>query len=315
MPLLDAFLDRVQRKVDDTGARARWLSKYVNLLTLRFRASTKLAPMERGSKEIAAFQAVIEAYLYDGVKVLAAGVPEQTRFFTVLDVARAKGGTGSIGLARYWVLLEGSKRTDDSHVDGAALDPPGQHHVILEIKQEVDSVLERYAEVEISATLEGKRAADGERAADPYGNMFFGWVSFAGDSFIVRERSLAMDELDIWGLSAEGFDAYAAAAGRAQALYHMRVTCNDVPCKVGDPAMVDAESCERLGKYFGEHPRLRTELQLFAEQEAKRESEAHAQLSRWVADLEKAKRNPVEALNAPPHEARAADEKCVQHRK
>ena len=312
VPLIDAFLDRVQRNVDDTGARARWLSKYVNPLTLRFLASKKLAPLPQESEELAAFQAVVEAYLYDGVKVLAAGVPEQRRFFTVLDVARANGGTGSIGLARYWVLLEGSKPSDVSGVDGGALDSPGQHHVILEIKQEVDSVLERYAEVEISATLEGKRAADGERAADPYGNMFFGWVSFNGDSFIVRERSLAMDDIDIWGLSADGFEAYAAAAGRAQALYHMRVTCNDVSCKLSDPAMVDAESCAALGAYFGEHPQLRAELQLFAEQEAKRESKAHAQLSRWVADLEKAKRDPVAALNAPPRQARAAEQACVE---
>ena len=295
VPLLDAFLSRVQRKADDPGAHARFLAKFVDPLTQRFRNTSKLTPLRRDRRtdgqgkienendktanvdaihaELAAFQAVVEAYLYNGVKVLV-DVRKRRQFFTVIDIARATGGTGSIGLARYWVLIAGG--TDES--------TPGESR-ILEIKQETDSVLERYADVEISRTLEGKRAADGEKAAEPYGDMFFGWVSFGNSSYIVRERTLAQDEIDIWGLSASGFHAYAAATGRSQALYHMRVRCGDLACRVADAANVDVETCQALGGYYTRHPGLSEEIGKFAEAEAKREGAAHATLAGWLKDL------------------------------
>jgi len=154
------FLDKAD--MSTPKAQRVWFQKKgVDLSTEKFVRNTKLEPLPATS--IAIWQAAVDQYVFHGPKQLArTGNTDPRNYFKVLDVARKKGsGTGSVGLERYWILVQGNTKNDP-------LDDR-----IIEFKQETDSVLERYMGIQVSNQLEGQRVAEGEQLAYPYSNLFY----------------------------------------------------------------------------------------------------------------------------------------------
>ncbi|MEZ4732810.1 MAG: DUF2252 family protein [Caldilineaceae bacterium] len=103
--------------------RATFLQKWIDLDNERFVSSEEIVPH---SKQIAAFQKVVNTYRKEN-QIQVHGTAKD--FFTVKDVAIKKGsGTASLGLDRYFVLIEGPSAN------------PGDD-VILECKQARRSAL------------------------------------------------------------------------------------------------------------------------------------------------------------------------------
>ena len=103
-------------------------------------------------------------------------------FYAIKDVAVKHGsGTASIGLDRYYVLIEGHR------------DPEGDDDIVLEAKEVRapvpayflpynEAFWERYAH-------HGRRVAATQRAMHHEADPFLGWFSLADRHFYVRERS------------------------------------------------------------------------------------------------------------------------------
>ena len=208
-------------KMSSPVAQRAWFQKKgIDLKTEKFVPSAKLDPLP--SNSIRLWQAAVDQYVFHGPKELArTGNTDPRNYFKVLDVARKKGsGTGSVGLQRYWILVQG-------HTSQDPLDDR-----VIEFKQETDSVLERYMGLKVSTQLEGQRVAEGEQLAYPYTNLFYSWANAMHKSFVVRGRSFYKTDVDLSTLSltSQSFGMYARACGRALALYHMRVSCPTPEC-------------------------------------------------------------------------------------
>ncbi len=189
--------------------RAEFLAKYVDGATSRFRPSRKRVPH---SSRIPDFQKVVDRY----AKANDLGdVPRPKSFFRVLDVARKKGsGTQSLGLDRFWVLLEG-------------WDPDPAQSVIIELKQTRRSAL--YGLVpDNDSTPEEKDSETARRVVTAHqvhlvgGDPLYGFAELDGRSFLVRERSPFKDDIDVDDLDADGLVEYAAICGQALAQPHAR---------------------------------------------------------------------------------------------
>ncbi|MGQ0718976.1 MAG: DUF2252 domain-containing protein [Pseudonocardiales bacterium] len=191
--------------------RAEFLADLIDLETARFRPSTKLVPH---SSRVAEFQKVVDRY----VKANTLGdIPRPKSFFRVLDVARKKGsGTASLGLDRFFVLVEGWD-----------LDP--RRSVILEMKQARRSAL--YGLVPANDVTPDENSDDPESARRIVaahqvhlvgGDPLYGSAEIDGRSFLVRERSPFKDEIDVEDLDADGLAEYADICGQALAQPHAR---------------------------------------------------------------------------------------------
>ena len=103
-PMLDSLFKDL-RKRDTPEGKAAWLGKMVDLDKQIFKAKAGKIVLLPDSA-IAKFQKVVDKYLFSGVSFLAT-ITDPEKFFKVLSVAQKLGsGTGSIGLNRYWVLLQ-----------------------------------------------------------------------------------------------------------------------------------------------------------------------------------------------------------------
>ena len=196
----------IQAGVDD---RADLIRKYVDPASGRFRPSRKRVAH---SSHVAEFQAVVDRYVADND---LGTVPRPDDFFQVLDVARKKGsGTGSMGLDRYWLLLQGW---------GADLD----RSVVLELKQARRSAL--YGLVPRNDVAEqdakspqGERIVHAQHVHLVNGDPLYGAASVDGTSFLVRERSPYKHEVDTARLDRDELFTYAGICGQALAQPHAR---------------------------------------------------------------------------------------------
>ncbi len=132
-------------------------------------------------------------------------------YFCVKDVAIKKdSGTASMGLDRYYVLIEGT--TADPCDD-----------IILEMKQTRRSVL--YGLVPNEEPAEDGKA---ERVTQSHnvhvvgGDPYYGHVKIDGVSFLVRERSPFKDKIKIKKLSKKEYRHYATICGCVLARAHAR---------------------------------------------------------------------------------------------
>jgi uncharacterized protein (DUF2252 family) len=183
--------------------RAAWLAKkYYDEHKRGFKASKKLVPVSSRRDE---FQQVIDRY----VRESGLTVPERAGAMRVKDVAERRGqGTASLGLTRYYVMIEGpsADATDD---------------ILLEFKQARRSALEGLvppSEFEIDG--HAGRVAHGQRVQTVSGDVFYGSIKHRGISFLVRERSSFRDEIDLEDLSFDEWRSYAHLCGGVVAKGH-----------------------------------------------------------------------------------------------
>jgi uncharacterized protein (DUF2252 family) len=184
--------------------RKGFLEEFVDLEKGLFVSSDEIVPH---SKHVPQFQKAIEEYL-DQNEIDVQG---RAGHFKVKDVAIKKGsGTASLGLERYYVLLDGP--TDDPADD-----------IILEIKQARESALKGLAP-EGSVTADGKaeRIMKSHHIHLAGGDAYYGRVCINDQSFTVREHSPYKDKIKIDDLSHKEFREYATICGETLAQAHAR---------------------------------------------------------------------------------------------
>lgn len=262
------------------------------------------------------FQASVEAYLYHGVAALAkAEFVRKGGFWDVVSVARKLGsGTGSIGLSRFYLLLKG-RYADEADQKLAGKDKKdttkgkekekeksqGKGYIVLEMKEEVNSVLEAFFGYRYTASQEGKRAVDAVRSSWPYSNLFYGWTTYKGRAFIIREKSKHHVSTDVDSIGKDAFMDFAGHAGRALALYHVRARCNDAACALQETSALDEEICDNILGYLQQQG-VRNFTQYvhgFALDEAKRQTTAWNLLREFV-NPRKDTHTSFELLYGPP---------------
>lgn len=183
--------------------RAEWLEEgYLDEFKRGFRANKKLVPVSTRRDE---FQGVINRM----VKENDIEVPARAGGMYVKDVAIRRGqGTASLGLPRYYVLIEGPRAdgTDD---------------LIIELKRARRTALAGLAPPsKFIAGGEGERIAHAQTVQLVYGDVFYGSVEFEGMSFLSRERAPFRDDVDLDDLSKSGWKTYAEICGRTLAHVH-----------------------------------------------------------------------------------------------
>ena len=196
--IVDLFEDCMQ-------TREEWLtSRYTNETGTGFRTSKELTPV---SGRVDEFQKLI-----DQVAKRNKIEPGDLRgSLKVKDVCIRHGqGTASLGLGRYYVLLEGP-------VEGESDD------LIIEFKRARRSAMQGLMGKEEGELRDhAKRIAEGQRTHIPNGDAFYGHVTIQGQSFMSRERAPFRDDIDLDDLDYDQWKTYAKICGHALALAHAR---------------------------------------------------------------------------------------------
>jgi uncharacterized protein (DUF2252 family) len=194
----------IRRLFDDAAQdRRSWLAEdYHDEYGRGFRADEELVPV---TSRCAEFQSLVDRLVTDG----DIAVPSRAGEMRVKDVAARMGqGTASLGLTRYYVLVEGARAdaTDD---------------LILELKQARRSALAGLTPPsEYDFEGRGRRIARAQRTQLVNGDVFYGAVEFEDRSYMTRERSPFRDDVDLDDLSKKEWKAYAGICGRALAHAH-----------------------------------------------------------------------------------------------
>ena len=190
-------------------SRAKWLADdYLNEYGTGFRNTDELVPISRRREE---FQDLVDAW----VKKNEIAVPERaisrngTGEMVVKDVAMRRGqGTASLGLPRYYVMIEGPNAdgTDD---------------LIIEFKQARRSALHGLVPpTTFNGEVMGERVVHAHEVQLVRGDVFFGSIDFEDKSFLSRERPPFKDDVDLEELSKKGWRKYARICGHALAQAH-----------------------------------------------------------------------------------------------
>lgn len=185
--------------------RESWLrDRYLDEQGRGFRANHELTPV---SSRIDEFQALIYA-LAKANDIKKGGRAGDMK---VKDVAIRHGqGTASLGLARYYCLIEGpsADASDD---------------LIIEFKRARRSALHGLVPAsDFDAGDKGDRIAHGQSVHLAQGDVFYGSAEIDGMSFMSRERAPFRDDIDLDDLSKKSWKQYARACGRALAQAHAR---------------------------------------------------------------------------------------------
>lgn len=189
-------------------SRDSFLKDKIDFNTETFLTTDDVVPR---SKLVGQFQGIIDDYLEKN-EVYGEDLGEN--FHIVKDVALKRGsGTASLGLERYWVLLQG--RSEDS-----------RDNIILEMKHARTSALAGLTGQDIDSpgkekTEAGKIAA-AHRVHLAGGDRFYGAATVDEQSFLVRERSPFKNDLDLEDLTAGKLRKYARICGKALAQTHAR---------------------------------------------------------------------------------------------
>ena len=188
------------------ASRAQWLADdYHDEFKRGFRNDDELVPIGRRREE---FQTLIDEWVRKNEIV----VPERAggeRGMKVKDVAIRRGqGTASLGLPRYYVMIEGPLAD-------------GSDDLIIEFKQARRSALQGLVPpTTFNSCVEGERVVHAQQVQLVRGDVFFGSIGFEGTSFLSRERSPFKDDVDLDDLSKKGWRRYADICGRSLAHAH-----------------------------------------------------------------------------------------------
>ena len=204
--LLEGVIDTRQAFLDDL----------IDLEKEQFIPTDEIVPH---SAHVEKFQRIVNQYHQDNE---IGGREKPQNFFQVKDVAIKKGsGTASLGLDRYFVLIQGW--SDDK-----------SDRVILEMKQARRSAL--YGLVPASDFKEAEKAEQIVMAHEVHlvgGDPLYGRAVIDEESFLVRERSPFKADVDVDDLSQDDLKTYATICGRALAQPHAR-SDKDTGIMVGD---------------------------------------------------------------------------------
>lgn len=155
-------------------------------------------------------------------------------YFRVLDVAaRVNSGVGSMGVARYYVLLAGRERGEDSVEDEDQATPGG---IILDVKEAPRCVGRHVLDHEDAAWYdatfrnEAARAVEAQRRLTSFTDPFTGWVVIDGVAHTVRQRSPWKTAFDLSKLkSHKDIHEFAAQVAVVTATSHTRGTVGKSP--------------------------------------------------------------------------------------
>ncbi len=151
------------------------------------------------------FQAALDRFVRDN----DVEVPDRAGRMRVKDVCERLGqGTASLGLPRYYLMVEGPLAD-------------GSDDMIIEFKQARRSALAGLAppsEFEIDGNAERITHAQGVHLVR--GDRFYGAVELDGLSFMVRERVPYKDDVDLDDLSTKKWRRYARICGESLAQSH-----------------------------------------------------------------------------------------------
>ncbi|KAA9005270.1 DUF2252 domain-containing protein [Histidinibacterium aquaticum] len=183
--------------------REEWLwDDYLKPSGEGFRPNDELQPL---SDEIETFQKAVNTL----ARRKGFSKPDRAGELRVKDVCVRHGqGTASLGLPRYYVLIEGPSKnaTDD---------------IIIEFKRARRSALEGLTPpTEFTAGDKADRIVHGQRVQLAHGDIFYGAVEIDGDSFMSRERAPFRDDIDLDDLSYSTWKDYAEVCGAALAQSH-----------------------------------------------------------------------------------------------
>ena len=201
---IDNAPDLVRDLITDAQqGRAEWLAEdYLDEFKRGFRSSKKLTPI---SERCAEFQKVIDRLVSENDVKPGSRAGDMK----VKDVAIRHGqGTASLGLDRFYVLIEGPRAdgTDD---------------LIIELKQARRSALTGLVPPnDFRREAQGDRIAHAQAVQLVRGDVFFGSVEFDGTSFMTRERAPYRDDIDLDELSKSEWKRYAEICGAALAHAH-----------------------------------------------------------------------------------------------
>lgn len=201
---LDSAPPLIRELIEDSlRDRAEWLADdYLDEFRRGFRSSKKLEPITARRAE---FQDAIDRLVQqNGITV-----PERAGRMQVKDVAIRRGqGTASLGLPRYYILIEGPL-TD------------GSDDLILEFKEARRSALAGLVPpTEHGFEDPSQRIAHAQNVQIVRGDVFYGGVELEDRYFIVSERSPYRNSIDLEDLSKSEWYAYAAICGRSLAHAH-----------------------------------------------------------------------------------------------
>jgi uncharacterized protein (DUF2252 family) len=238
-------VDRVFDAAKD-NSRAAFLKERVDVDAGRFLTTDEIQPCRERLPELT--RAVLGARDEDRRRLFGRGKRP-----VIKDVAEKLGsGTGSVGLDRFYVLIEGPKAdgTDDH---------------ILELKRAkqsiVDSALNRRPH-ELRGFAPGHRIAAAHDIQLAAGDPTYGFTTIDGESFLVRERNPHKARVDLSKLSDKELQSYAKACGAALALAHAR---SDADSGLG----VDGSAEDRIRNSF-KKGHLVDEMAAFADDMADR---------------------------------------------
>lgn len=184
-------------------ARAEWLKDdYLDESGRGFRADDELQPI---SARIETFQKAINAL----ARTKGFRKPDRAGELKVKDVCVRHGqGTASLGLPRYYVLIEGPSKN-------------GEDDLIIEFKRARRSALDGLVPPsDFDAGGKADRIAHGQAVQLAHGDVFYGAVKIDGESFMSRERAPFREDVDLDDLSEKSWKAYARACGAALAQSH-----------------------------------------------------------------------------------------------
>jgi uncharacterized protein (DUF2252 family) len=216
-PLIADLLARALQR-----SRSDWLAGMLDQTRSSFRTDEEIVPV---SSRRAEFQEIVDRFVADN----SVPVPDRAGRMRVKDVAERKGaGTASLGLPRFFVLIEGPRAdgTDD---------------LLLEFKQARRSALSGLVPPS-DYQMEGMadRIRHAQRVHLVGGDVFYGSVDIDGRSFMVRERAPFRDSISLGSLSGRQWKDYAEICGRVLAHTHaMSDDSGHVDYDV-EPAILDA---------------------------------------------------------------------------
>lgn len=183
--------------------RSTWLAeKYLDEFGRGFRADDELVPVTSRLEE---FQQTMDRY----VASRRDPVPARGGQMRLKDVCVRRGqGTASLGLERYYLLVEGPRKD-------------GSDDLVLEMKQARRSALAGLVPPS-PHVVDGHadRITHAQEVQLVRGDTFYGSVEHDGLSFLVRERAPYRDSVDLDDLSKKEWVAYARICGRALAQAH-----------------------------------------------------------------------------------------------
>ncbi|MHB0776021.1 DUF2252 domain-containing protein [Halomonas sp. WWR20] len=208
--------------------RAEWLADdYLDETRSGFRPTQKLVPVSSRRDE---FQTITDRLIREnGIEVPDRARGRGENGMRVKDVAIRLGqGTASLGLNRYYVLIEGPERdgTDDLIIEYKQARRSALSGLVPPSAYEMDTLAERVSHAQAVHLI--------------HGDVFYGHVEFEGHSYLSRERAPFRDDIDLDELSKSEWKVYAGICGRVLAGVH---ALSDESGKIDydiEPAIINA---------------------------------------------------------------------------